>query len=318
MLIALNSCKNEIDINAPWRETPVVYALIDPNPASTIQYFRIQKSYQNSVNLTTQEGAQIGDSLYFDTLVVTLKTAGSPDIIFTQTGNKPKDKGFFDSNTHFLYEGNITPAIVAGKVYTLQIYSPASGITYTSSSASIGTSTFTNGRFNFNFAITNPVSIFTLSHSSGSALNSGTLLFNYTEFLAGNPQNADTFTVKYEIEETFSGTNYTVPSKKLVNHIKGLIPVKAGYERQIIGFDFITTGGGKEIKDLITVTSPNSSLIQNPVNYSNISNGGLGIFSSRNIMLTKEIQNTTSTWPTQKANLITELNRDPRNLKFIP
>ena len=63
-LIVLSACKNEIDINAPYKDIPVVYGFLDQNQAT--QYIRIQKLYQNAANQTTDQGAKIADSLYFD------------------------------------------------------------------------------------------------------------------------------------------------------------------------------------------------------------------------------------------------------------
>jgi hypothetical protein len=90
--VLLAGCENDIEINAPWRETPVVYGFLDPNTGT--QYLRIQKTYQNSTSITTEEGAKINDSLYFDSIVVKVKSSNQ-NITFTKTTEIPKEAGCF-------------------------------------------------------------------------------------------------------------------------------------------------------------------------------------------------------------------------------
>jgi hypothetical protein len=325
LLSSLYSCKNDIDINAPWREIPVVYGFLDPNTST--QYIRIQKAYQNSISQTTQQGAQYTDSLYFDTIVVTVKSEGV-STPFYRTTEIPKETGYFSNGTHYLYKGqlNITP----GKNYSLEIFSPKTGNTYLASTTAIGPSAISAATTRFQLASSRI--IVTTNLSAGSASNGAFLYLTYAEFPAGNPSAADTLQALYNVVEPYSTNgNYSILSVTFTNAIRSLIPVKTGIERRIIGLDFTAIGAGKELVDLIQVSQPSISIVQKSIEYSNIS-GGLGIFSSRSEKGTPNIQAITASnldaWnneqPTgtgtilpQKEILRQQLNLG-KDLKFIP
>ena len=307
-------CDNEIDINAPWKETPVVYAFLDPNTGT--QYLRIEKTYQNSVDLTTEEGAKINDSLYFDTIVVKVKSSNQT-VTFSKTTEIPKETGFFSSGTHYLYKGNLTP--IKNTNYTLEIYSPKTQNTYLSTTTAIGTSDLT--AVSFRFSRPEYFVNVTVTPIDGAVDIGTTLRFKYLEY-ATSIADADTFVVDYTVDETpsASGSNlrYNINNRVLVNYIKDLIPVKAGYTRQIIGFDLFYIGGGKEITDLMNIMKPSAMVVQKKLEYSNIS-GGLGIFSSRSVNFDSNIQTKNpGNWTTAKPELIGLLNADPKDLNFIP
>ena len=58
-----SACENEVHINADYKETIVVYALLDPE--DTIQYIKVNKAYLNE-GIGALEAAKISDSLYLD------------------------------------------------------------------------------------------------------------------------------------------------------------------------------------------------------------------------------------------------------------
>ncbi len=315
IILPLGGCDNEIDINTDWKETPVVYAFLDPNVST--QYLRIEKTYQNSVDITTDQGAQINDSLYFDTIFVKVKGTGLPDVIFTRTTEIPKQAGFFSGNPHYLYKGNLTP--IYNKGYTLEIYSPKTNNTYVASTSAIGTSDIKTATFRF-AKPENFISI-TVTPIASATTVSATLRFKYLEY-TGSITSADTFNVDYILTETpvtvSDGIRYNINNRSYVNYLKDVIPVKAAYTRQIIGFDMSYVGAGKELSDLMEIMKPSAAIVQKKLEYSNIS-GGLGIFSSRSENLDFNIQNLGgSNWAAAKPDLISLLNADPKNLNFIP
>ena len=93
-LTLLCSCDNTLEINADWRETPVVMAFIDLTQDS--QIIRIQKTYQNSIDKTTAEVAQIADSLYMRNITVNIHNTGNPTLVKSFSRVSPrKEEGFF-------------------------------------------------------------------------------------------------------------------------------------------------------------------------------------------------------------------------------
>lgn len=323
MLIA-NSCKNDIEINAPWKETPVVYAFIDPSTST--QFLRIQKTYQNSTDLTTAEGALIADSLYFDTLSVKV-TDGINTYVFQKSQNAPKDDGFFASGAHFLYECKGFTGVY-NRRYTLQLFSPKTGNSYSSSTYGVGTTTIGTVALRFDATNLNSTSTIRTNRSSGATTFSTIMRLVYLEYPAGGT-GGDTLAVDYMFSdelEPYSSKNgsYRIRTQNFVNGLKSMIAEKSGIERKIVRIDFINVGGGKELADLIEISKPSLSIVQKRVDYSNISDG-LGIFSSRSYKLTPNIQNLDTQWPaTQKQYLINALNAldytgiVSKDLKFVP
>ena len=57
----LAGCSTDFDTIAPWKETMVVYGLLNPN--DSIQYIRISKAYLGEGNALMM--AQQGDSIYY-------------------------------------------------------------------------------------------------------------------------------------------------------------------------------------------------------------------------------------------------------------
>jgi hypothetical protein len=324
ILLIANSCKNDIEINAPWKETPVVYAFVDPNTST--QFFRIQKTYQNSTNLTTAEGALITDSLYFDTLSVKV-TDGSTTYLFQKSKNVPKDDGFFASGAHFLYEcKNFTG--VLSRNYTLHMYSPKTGNTYSASTRCIGPSAVSTVALRFDATNVNSTSTIKTTRSSEATTYSQIMRLVYLEYPIGTT-GGDTLYADYIFSDQLekynvTNGNFKIRTQNFVNGIKNTIPEKSGKQRKIIRIDFINVGGGKELADLIEISKPSLSIVQKRVDYTNITDG-LGIFSSRSYKLTANIQNLDTQWPgTQKQYLINALNAldytgiVSKNLQFVP
>ncbi|MFN3445800.1 MAG: hypothetical protein ACK44D_08675, partial [Bacteroidia bacterium] len=106
-ILLLPACDNTLDINAPYRETPVVYAIIDLGQDS--QIFRIQKTYQNDVNKTTEEVAQIADSLYMKNITVKVVNANNQNLFRDFKRLAPRKEAGFFSNKDSSYWGQQTP-----------------------------------------------------------------------------------------------------------------------------------------------------------------------------------------------------------------
>jgi len=91
ILMALfTACENEVYINAEYKETIVIYGLLDPQ--DSIQYIKVNKAYLNE-NIGALEAAKISDSLYLDSTRVELKLVWNGQIIVCTAEEGPK-KGF--------------------------------------------------------------------------------------------------------------------------------------------------------------------------------------------------------------------------------
>ncbi|MEY2925298.1 MAG: hypothetical protein RLZZ337_1848, partial [Bacteroidota bacterium] len=98
--LSFSACDNELQVAAKWKEIAIIYGALNPSDAE--QYIRIQRAY-----LDEQQGAlsfsQESDSLYFDTLTVTIDEFENGLYNKTYTLQKvdgnaiglPKDSGVF-------------------------------------------------------------------------------------------------------------------------------------------------------------------------------------------------------------------------------
>lgn len=108
LFFTLNSCDNTIKLAAPWKDIPVVYAILDPSQAN--QYVRVEKAFLDPEQSAVQV-AQIADSLYYP------ESAISVFLINQRTGKQvqltridgavdglPRKSGLFASQPNWLYK----------------------------------------------------------------------------------------------------------------------------------------------------------------------------------------------------------------------
>ncbi|MGZ4043138.1 MAG: hypothetical protein ACXVO9_08050 [Bacteroidia bacterium] len=71
IILLFNSCKNDLKLNAPYKEMPTIYAVL--NPQDKMQMIRINKVFLGQTNAATM--AQVADSINYPAgeLTVTLK-----------------------------------------------------------------------------------------------------------------------------------------------------------------------------------------------------------------------------------------------------
>ncbi len=117
------SCSNDFDLTAPWKEVPIVYAIL--SPADTAHYIRIEKAFLDP-NTSALQIAQIPDSIYYP--------EGAIDVFLEEvaTGKRfalsrvdgrlegyPRKEGVFAASPNWLYKTKekLTP----GRRYRLRI-----------------------------------------------------------------------------------------------------------------------------------------------------------------------------------------------------
>ncbi len=123
----LASCSNDFEVAAPWKEIPVVYAILSAKDSA--QYIRIEKAFLDP-QTNALEIAQIADSLYYpaDAISVYLeRTSNNTQVQLTRVdGNLegfPRKSGIFATQPNWLYKIK-TPAgqaLAAGEKYRLVI-----------------------------------------------------------------------------------------------------------------------------------------------------------------------------------------------------
>ena len=96
----LNSCKPEFPLNAPYKDVPVVYGILDYQ--DSIHYVKIYKGFQPK-NGAAFIDAQNPDSIYYYNNIIAVleefdendKRTSRPDIPLYITNDFPRDSGIF-------------------------------------------------------------------------------------------------------------------------------------------------------------------------------------------------------------------------------
>lgn len=283
----LFSCKNDLDINANWKETIVVYGMLNVN--DSVQYVRIAKAFLNE-NTGALQVAKISDSLYLDSAVVTLRAAdNSFSDNLTRVWNIPKDSGLFANDINPLYRISTSGSrtLNPGKRYILEVFSPKSGNTVKAETNLVGPANILSPfrDSSSNFAVTPEYLTVSIKAGQNSFAYDIKLDITYDEF----PVN-DTFKKTTKIATWNMLTNasalgnsnmlYKIPRLALLQFLRNTITADPGLYHRMKYAGMRVYGGNQLLSDYISVNEPSIGIVQKQAEFSNIQ-GGIGLFASR-------------------------------------
>jgi hypothetical protein len=290
IVLIFNSCNNDLDILADYRETMVVYGLL--NPSQTTNYVRVEKAYLGPGNALVM--AQKQDSIYYDTtdLAVsiiyrksnltldTFKLSPSYDIV--------KQEGLFTDQGHLLYKLDNKRLDILGQ-YQLLIQNLRTGKVVTSTTKIIEPivqlTLFPSTKINI--ADNDPYHV--RFYSAKNAKVYGLIFrFKYIEISNGS-QDTNRYSIDFPVSDLVGGTNSNTPvalefllqGSDIYQFISSKIKVDPTVFRpaQLVRTDFIFTTGTDDLYNYIQVNQPSNTVNYIP-DYTNLSSGK-GIFSCR-------------------------------------
>ena len=316
------SCNNDIKIAAPWKETIVIYGLLDP--AASINYIRIQKAYLDPEGNAFQFVDQ-SDSIYPKELSVKLyikKNGTVLDTIFPQLVNGDdigikKDTGLFSNTPNYLYKIDkkiFDSRLITGGSddyeYELKVKNIKTGYSCSAKTNTTGLLISSAPVDESSTSITindKPTSFLSVVYSEGRNVKTYDLniRFWYEEI-----QKSDTSikSLKYINWEIFKNR----PTKSLRGYETQFFQIPGSYFYEILKASVVPNGkiirkakycdveyfgAGEDLYTFIQVNKPSIGIVQKRPEYTNVSNG-LGIFSSRyitsfkNMPLSAEMKNT--------------------------
>jgi len=302
-----SSCKNKLDLNAPYREIPNVYAVL--NPQDRLQIIRINKVFLGEGD--ANQMAKVADSVNYDPgeLTVTLSHSSNTNTIVFRDSVVTTASGAF-STTQRVYVSNEKLATTG--IYTLTIKNNITGNTFTSRTTALdsvvpawhpftgpyypvtpGSEVTSQNYINYSVLIQsysmrfnpNQAKIYQMAmrlHYYDS-LGNGNKDFRYIEYVFGNQYEKD----KVVSKDAFNGT--------LVSYFKGQDLLTATgnslaksinntgiYGRRMYKIQFFVFSSTQEYLDYIEFAKPSLNISQQKPLYSNFdNNAAYGIFTFR-------------------------------------
>jgi hypothetical protein len=304
-----SSCKNDVQLNAEYKEIVVVYGLLDRN--DTVHYIRIQRAYQNT-NATAQSIAQNPDSLYFDSLDVTV-TDQNTSVVYhlTKDVSVYKDTGYFQNKVNVLYR--FSDPLAPTHIYRLDIKNLLTGNAVYGSTLVVGNPQQITGPAGDTIDILVGKKI-RASFKSGINARAYDVFFRfrYDEFdsATGNlmaQKHLDYYLLRSGLTSSTSGgedIEQSIQSDDLITFIGNAIEEKEGVKRVATHLDAFYAGAAEDLNVYLDVSKPSIGIVQKKPEFTNVVNG-YGLFSSRNVFMRPHPLNT-ATQKTLRDNIATK------------
>jgi len=303
-VLGIFSCKNDIDLAGEYKDTPIVYCLL--NPAEGTHYIRIQKAFLINGNIL--ETAKIPDSLKYDPSDLEVKiqainpATGQPPafpdslhnpIIFQYQTGSVQDTGIFATDGLMIYKAD--KRLDDKLTYHLSITNTKLGKEVTAETPLVRGFTFKNpnaGVMNFNSPSGTGYTLRWGAATNGFVYQPE-IIMRWTEVvLATGVSRADsvvwTITTKESTaaEASTPGTemDFNLAQNSFYRFVGDNVAPNPNVKRVIGNLRFKFYVGTEELNTYINVNKPSIGLIQEKPAYTNITNG-LGIFSGRSVFI---------------------------------
>ncbi len=297
LLILSSACKEDFELNAPWKDISVVYGLLDSSQDTV--FLRINKAYLGSGNVL--EMAKIADSSnYKSKLQVELSELDNNNTLVntytldTLTIDNKQD-GLFYNPYQLLYFVPLT--VSPDRTYKLNITLNDKEIEATTNTiAGLTMKIPSAGLADFEFKRSVPNSKVEWKSAKYGKRYEVNIRFNFKELMDGSTdtifRHVDWFLGTFKSETTAGSedmfANYTNNGfyANLQNSIPYSDPAKeaAVSERFTSTVEYQLAVAGDELNTYLEVNGPSNSIIQDRPEYTNLTNA-IGIFSSRNRLI---------------------------------
>jgi hypothetical protein len=295
VLLGFVSCDNKLEINAPYREIPVIYGFININ--DTVQYLRIQKVFQNSIEVKANEASKISDSLELKNITVQLivvRAFTNDTINCYRTNEIPKNSGFFANDKNFIYKSDVYNLKQYPDIQSvnLSVINTLTGNKYTAMCNLIGDQTIESRNITISEDLSKKFSFVFFGNRSAYIIDAAVRL-SYNEASLNNPTVFERKYYDYYILSSENVENLTNLSTKVTRTIQSKTILEdwrryfasqpTNVIRQYVGVEYVTWGAGAELQDIQEISKPNISFVQKRTDYTNINGGALGLFAARTI-----------------------------------
>lgn len=290
LMLAFAGCKNDLNVQAPYKDIPIVYGLLDQN--DSVHYIRVNKAFEGNADAYTM--ASQFDSINYPvgTISVQLQDNTNGNLItLDTTGLIPMDPGIFSYPYQILYKTNA--ALNQYDQYNLIITNKKTGTVITGT-----TNLLPDVRLNSppNFLSPNPVPMdfsgfyhtaVQWSSNNQALIYQLTMRFFYNEIDSVKKDTAykyidwvfpqhtsSTLEAGYPMEDDYTGIAF-------LQFLKGSIaPATGTIKRVPVDMEVMFTSGSSDLYTYIELSQPSLTVNQQKPSYSDVKNA-IGIFSSR-------------------------------------
>ncbi|MCC7231622.1 MAG: DUF4249 family protein [Bacteroidia bacterium] len=288
----LSSCSTDFNVNAPYRETMVIYGLL--NVKDTAQYIRISKAYLGEGNALVM--AQQPDSInYADILDVSLVRIINNTVVdsfnLSRIDTIPKDSGIFAFPYQVFYYTN-HPLIDDTARYRLTVRNRQTGVTATSVTRLAGDVNIQHPTSqDVDFSLPFPYTA-DLYPGTNSKVFDLIIRFHYTETDSSTGIKTIHY-VDWDQPDQLAGQNqnsliaFHYNRSDFWSFLGSAIPVKSGVERRvddlpsgILPFEFRFMAGTEDLYTYQQLSLPSTSIVQDRPLFTTVVNG-IGLFTSR-------------------------------------
>jgi hypothetical protein len=313
-LLLLQSCQDDLDVLAEYKEIPVVYCML--NQADNVHYVKLNRAFLGETSASTM--AQQTDSLFYEDAKVWVNVYKNGALFrrmdFVQVDTIPKPEGFFanDRNTLYVWQGNIEAINgTASLEYELNVEIPSKEIFCQSVEPIqlVDGAVITNPATNRQIALTHYDQEVDAEYRTGDNGSLYQMLFKFYYFEV-NEETKDTNWNLPPIQITlnadeYSGAGAEIKKSLSVQQFYGLlqsnIPEKPGYQRfarfpETVEFELFVAD--EYYKIYSEVNSESNGIVQEKPFY----NGNIGPFPAVGLFAAR--------YQTVAVNRITEASLD--------
>ena len=295
LIVISFSCSTDFDINAEWKDVPVVYSVL--NQSDAVHYIKINKSFLGG--LSAYEMAQTSDSLFYGDLEVYIDKyvnhTLSKTFTFTKTTDIQKDTGIFANDKNIIYKNEEDLISSSDKiedcVFKLKIINPKNGkeiIGETKLIDDLNIIRPQSGPLQMNFSIYESNYKVEWSSATNAKQYNTVVKIHYFEL----PDNTEDTTDYYiywhlpsKIDESNARTlNVEYQNSGFYNTIASNVSVKPSNIRRYLSkvdpVTFMFSMANNDLFTYIEVSSPSNGIVQEKPEFTNLENA-IGIFAAR-------------------------------------
>jgi PBP1b-binding outer membrane lipoprotein LpoB len=303
LALFISSCKNDLDLNAPYKEYPSIYAVL--NPDDSVQMIRINKVFLGETDANVM--AKVADSINYKPgeITVSIVHSDSPSnpIVFTESVVTTSSGAF--NTTQRVYVD--TTKLLTWGTYTLIVKNNHTGNVFTSSASPIDS---VNGNQGYEPLALPYVPFYDPLKNEGFIdykNNAGSILFkpvdkskiyqviirshfeeygtsatyyNYVDYIFNDPKEIRNIpsnstnkyiSIRFRSIDYFASVGYALSKMNLAERF-----------RKMYMMEYIIHASTQELLDYIEYSKPSLSISQNKPLYSNfVDRKALGIFAFR-------------------------------------